>query len=99
MTKPLGPTFGDEVITAGLGGLPFTWGATDDDINGRENLSAAQNTTLDEVVAAHDSTAEREVKPTPQEQILFDHENRLRTQEGQPPLSLDEFMTTMKGSS
>jgi hypothetical protein len=52
--KQLGPTFGDEVIAAGLGGLPFAWGATDDTIVGRENLTAAQNTTLDGVVAAHD---------------------------------------------
>jgi hypothetical protein len=54
VAKDLGPTFGDEVIAAGLGGLPFTWGATDDTITGRENLTAAQNTTLDGVVAAHD---------------------------------------------
>jgi len=53
MTKVLGPTFGDECITAGLGGSPFSWGATDDSISGRENLTAAQNTTLDSVIAAH----------------------------------------------
>jgi len=29
--------------------------------------------------------------PTPEQQILFDHENRIRTFEGEPPLSLDEF--------
>jgi hypothetical protein len=56
MTKPLGPTFGNEVIAAGLGGKPFSWGDTDDSIVGRENLSAEENTTLDGVVAAHDST-------------------------------------------
>ena len=53
MTKQLGPTFGNEVIGAGLGGLPISWGATDDDISGRENLTTEQNTTLDGVVAAH----------------------------------------------
>ena len=53
MTKQLGPTFGNEVVAAGLGGLPFSWGDTDDSIAGRENLSAADNTTLDGVVAAH----------------------------------------------
>ena len=42
MTKQLGPTFGDEVIAAGLGGLPFTWGDTDKSIHGRENLTAAR---------------------------------------------------------
>jgi hypothetical protein len=30
-------------------------------------------------------------KPAPQDAILFDHENRLRTLEGQPPLTLAEF--------
>ena len=29
MAKQLGPTFGEEVKAAGLGGLPFSWGATD----------------------------------------------------------------------
>ena len=54
MAKQLGPTFGDEVLAAGLGNLPFSWGATDETITGRENLTAAQNTTLDGVIAAHD---------------------------------------------
>jgi hypothetical protein len=35
--------------------------------------------------------------PTPQDQILFDHENRIRAQEGQPPLELGDFVTKMKG--
>jgi hypothetical protein len=56
VTKQLGPIFGDEVIAAGLGGLPFSWGNTDDSITGRENLTTEQNTTLDGVVAAHDPT-------------------------------------------
>lgn len=65
MTKQLGPTFGDEVTAAGLGGLPFSWGATDDSITGRENLTPAQNTTLDGVVAAHDPTKKRKnIMPT-----------------------------------
>ena len=54
MAKQLGPTFGDEITAAGLAGLPFSWGATDDTITGRENLSPEQNATLDEVIAAHD---------------------------------------------
>jgi hypothetical protein len=29
--------------------------------------------------------------PSPEQQILFDHENRLRTQEGTPPLTLEDF--------
>jgi len=56
MAKQLGPTFGDETVAGGLGGLPFTWGATSDDIFGRENLTTEQNTTLDGVITAHDPT-------------------------------------------
>lgn len=59
MAKQLGPTFGDEVLAAGLGGLPFAWGATDETITGRENLTAEQNATLDGVVAAHDPSKKR----------------------------------------
>ena len=59
MAKQLGPTFGDETVAAGLGGLPFAWGPTDDTITGRENLTTAQNTTLDGVVAAHNPTKKR----------------------------------------
>jgi hypothetical protein len=55
MTDVLGPTFGDEVIAVGLGGLPFSWGP-DGDIQGRERLTPEQNATLDAVVAAHDPT-------------------------------------------
>lgn len=51
----LGPTFGDEVVAAGLGGLPFSWDASGQ-VFGRENLTAAQNVTLDAVIAAHDPT-------------------------------------------
>jgi hypothetical protein len=56
MAKNLGPTFGQETVDAGLGGLPFSWGATSDDIYGRENLDTEQNTTLDEVIEAHNPT-------------------------------------------
>jgi hypothetical protein len=30
-------------------------------------------------------------KPAPQDAVLFDHENRLRVLEGQPPLTLADF--------
>ena len=30
--------------------------------------------------------------PTNAQQILFDHENRIRSQEGQPPLTLGDFV-------
>jgi hypothetical protein len=34
-----------------------------------------------------------EPPPDPQNVVLLDHENRLRTMEGQPPLTMDAFMT------
>jgi hypothetical protein len=34
---------------------------------------------------------EPEPEPTNEQLVLFDHENRIREFEGQPPLSLDEF--------
>jgi hypothetical protein len=30
--------------------------------------------------------------PTVEQQVLFDHENRIRAQEGAPPLTLNEFI-------
>lgn len=35
--------------------------------------------------------------PAPDVQVLYDHENRLRTIEGQPPLTLGDFLTKMAG--
>ena len=32
--------------------------------------------------------------PSPQDQILFDHENRLRSMEGSPPLTQEDFKKT-----
>jgi hypothetical protein len=97
MTKQLGPTFGDEVIAAGLGGKPFAWGATDDSITGRENLDAPDNDTLDDVIAAHDPEKPPPPPPPSQgEQLAFDHENRLRSLEGAPPLSLGDFIVKQR---
>ena len=36
-------------------------------------------------------------EPTPEQEILFDHENRIRSQEGQPPLTLGDFVNKMRG--
>ena len=36
------------------------------------------------------------ISPTSEQAILFDHENRIRAQEGQPPLSMAEFITKAK---
>lgn len=55
MTKQLGPTFSNEVMAAGLSGLPIAWTDTDDSITGRGQLTPAQNATLDGVIAAHNS--------------------------------------------
>ena len=33
-------------------------------------------------------------EPSIEDQVLFDRENRIRAIEGQPPLSLDEFVKT-----
>jgi len=51
----LGASFGDELIAAGLGGLPLSWmtGADSATIENRANLTPAQNATLDAVIAAH----------------------------------------------
>jgi hypothetical protein len=56
MSKQLGETFGQELIAAGLGGIPISWGDTDDSIQGRERLTPEQNAKLDEVIARHDPT-------------------------------------------
>lgn len=53
MPNVIGPNFGNEVIAAGLGGLPFTWGS-DGSIGNRQALTPEQNTALDAVIAAHD---------------------------------------------
>ena len=29
--------------------------------------------------------------PSPEQQVLFDHENRIRAQEGSPPLTMEDF--------
>ena len=91
MSKQLGPTFGDEVHAA-VGGAPFSWGATDETIQGREHLTAEQNTTLDGVVAAHDPTKHPVPQPESEHVVLYDHENRVRALEGQPPLTLGDFI-------
>ena len=32
-----------------------------------------------------------EPAPTPEQEIMFDHENRLRVIEGEPPLTMEDF--------
>src|SRR5262245_57761488 len=57
MAKALGPTFPREVTkNATLKGKPFAW-APDGTITGRQNLTAAENTALDNLIAAHNASA------------------------------------------
>lgn len=36
-------------------------------------------------------------EPQPETTVLYDHENRLRSLEGQPPLTLADFVAKMQG--
>lgn len=65
----IGPTFGAEVIAAGLGGLPFSW-IPDGAISGRRALSKEQNAALDAVIAAHDPTKPLPRPKSPEERLL-----------------------------
>ena len=67
MTKQLGPTFADETIAAGLGGLPFSWGATDDSITGRikQKLVETKQKWASEGRLLTGRTAEREAQRLP----------------------------------
>ena len=37
-----------------------------------------------------------EPEPTPEDEVLFDHENRVRAIEGQPPLTQEDFKAKAK---
>ena len=51
--KLFSSSFGGELLAAGLGGLPLSWGS-DGTITGRENLTPEQDSALQAVVDAHD---------------------------------------------
>lgn len=53
MSDIIGPTFGDELLEAGLVQLPIAWNR-DGAICGREGLTPEQNDSLDRVLASHD---------------------------------------------
>ena len=59
----IGPNFSNELEKAGLMGLPFTWG-DDGSIQGKERLTPDQQTKLQAVIDAHDSS-----KANPQDEI------------------------------
>lgn len=68
--KALGLHLGDELIAAGLGGLPISWDENGN-LFGRDQLDAAQQATLDAVIAAHDATTPPARSPI-QEKINID---------------------------
>lgn len=37
--------------------------------------------------------------PPPEDVVLYDHENRLRSLEGQPPLTIADFLAKTKGAA
>lgn len=51
--KQLGPSFGAELVAAGLGGLPVSW-SSDGAVTGLEGLDAAQCKRFAAIYAAHD---------------------------------------------
>jgi hypothetical protein len=52
MTKRFGPSFFEELSSAGLAGLPFSW-SEDGTINGLEDLTTKQNAALAGVIERH----------------------------------------------
>jgi hypothetical protein len=92
MSKALGETFGRDMADAGIPGLPISWGATDDTIKGRDQLTPEQGATLDQVIATHDPAAKLPPSPSLEGVVLFEHENRLRALEGAPPVTLETFV-------
>jgi hypothetical protein len=56
-SKAIGPTFGAELKTAGLLGLPFSWGA-DGDIVFNAAMTDAQIAAVNAVYEAHDPSKE-----------------------------------------
>ena len=62
-----GPTFGDEVVAAGLGGLPFSWG-DDGKVEGQEKLTKEQQVVLNQTIAKHNP--KKTVPPSTTEQKL-----------------------------
>jgi hypothetical protein len=62
MTDVLGPTFALELEAAGITGI--TWFPATGEIEWRERLTAEENATLDEVIAAHDPSKQLPTPPT-----------------------------------
>ncbi len=58
MSTRIGLTFGDELLAAGLAGLPFAWGA-DGTFEFSSRMTAEQRAAVLEVYAVHDPTKTR----------------------------------------
>jgi|ERR1700729_304655 len=56
MAKVIGLTFGDELIAAGLGGIPVSWGS-DGNIFGLEKLTTDKQAAFNKILAAHNPAA------------------------------------------
>jgi len=56
MSKRIGSTFGDELIAAGLGGLPFSW-SDDGELYFNQDVTDEQKQGIEAVLAAHDPAA------------------------------------------
>lgn len=70
-----------------------TWGFTSKEEATDEQKTAGQN-----VIDTIDVNYKLPPEPSPTGTAVYDHENRLRALEGQPPLSLVEFMTKVKAT-
>jgi len=63
-----------------------------------EGATQAQITAGDNVIATIPVDYVAPKPLTPDEQLAFDHENRLRVLEGQPPLTQEDFITMLAGA-
>jgi hypothetical protein len=82
--------------------MPYVSRADDGDINGlfvnfQPGFAEEWLENDDPTVVAYleSTTPKPELK---NEAMLFDHENRLRAIEGEPPLTLTDFLVKMKGA-
>lgn len=70
MAKAIGPTFGDELKSAGLLGLPFSWSPEGAFNLSDKRLSAMQKTAIQAVYAAHDPTKTKPPEPSVADRLV-----------------------------
>ena len=72
----IGKSFGQELITAGLGHLPISWNP-EGEFFGREELSAEQNIALDKIILAHKAdTWQKQQEAKHEHRVMFYNEIR-----------------------